>query len=142
MNKKIAALFLLPLGAVSLLPKSALATEATSFSPVSPSSASSVLVAQKYGAPPVSIQREINDNRQDRWDDRQDRWDDRRDRWNDHWDDRRDRWDNRRDRWNDRRDRWDDYRQESRRVWIPGHWEAGFLGIGRRWVDGHWEYRR
>lgn len=32
-------------------------------------------------------------------------------------------------------------RQEGIRVWIPGHWEPGFLGIGRRWVEGHWEVR-
>lgn len=30
-------------------------------------------------------------------------------------------------------------RDEPRRVWIPGHWEPGFLGIGRKWVEGHWE---
>ncbi len=32
-------------------------------------------------------------------------------------------------------------RDEHRRVWIPGHWESGFLGIGRKWVAGHWETR-
>lgn len=32
-------------------------------------------------------------------------------------------------------------RVEPRRVWIPGHWEPGFLGIGRKWVEGHWENR-
>ena len=30
-------------------------------------------------------------------------------------------------------------RNAPRRVWIPGHWESGFLGIGRKWVEGHWE---
>lgn len=33
-------------------------------------------------------------------------------------------------------------RDTSRRVWIPGHYEPGFLGIGRKWVEGHWEDRR
>ncbi len=32
-------------------------------------------------------------------------------------------------------------RESSRRVWIPAHWESGFLGIGRKWVAGHWETR-
>ena len=35
-------------------------------------------------------------------------------------------------------------REEARReqrVWVPGHWEHGFLGIGRKWVGGHWEKR-
>lgn len=32
-------------------------------------------------------------------------------------------------------------RDEARRVWIPGHYESGFLGIGRHWVEGHWENR-
>jgi len=32
-------------------------------------------------------------------------------------------------------------RDSERRVWIPGHWEPGFLGIGRKWVAGHWETR-
>ncbi|MBW4520333.1 MAG: hypothetical protein KME16_11610 [Scytolyngbya sp. HA4215-MV1] len=34
-----------------------------------------------------------------------------------------------------------DRRQSNQRVWIPGHYEAGFLGIGRKWVAGHWEER-
>ncbi|HEY9612395.1 hypothetical protein [Allocoleopsis sp.] len=32
-------------------------------------------------------------------------------------------------------------RDAPKRVWIPGHWESGFLGIGRKWVEGHWEFR-
>lgn len=32
-------------------------------------------------------------------------------------------------------------REMTRRVWIPGHYESGFLGIGRKWVAGHWEER-
>ncbi len=32
-------------------------------------------------------------------------------------------------------------RDQARRVWIPGHYEPGFLGIGRKWVEGHWENR-
>ena len=27
------------------------------------------------------------------------------------------------------------------RVWIPRHWQPGFLGIGGHWVEGHWAYR-
>lgn len=34
-----------------------------------------------------------------------------------------------------------DLRREERRVWISGHFEPGFLGIGRHWVEGHWETR-
>ncbi len=40
-----------------------------------------------------------------------------------------------------RRDRQNDFRRNDRRVWIPGHYEPGFLGIGRHWVEGHWENR-
>jgi len=32
-------------------------------------------------------------------------------------------------------------RAASRRVWVDGHWDNGFLGIGRKWVPGHWEQR-
>ncbi len=32
-------------------------------------------------------------------------------------------------------------RAASHKVWVPGHWEAGFLGIGRHWVDGQWVNR-
>jgi hypothetical protein len=50
-----------------------------------------------------------------------------------------------RDGWRgDRRERWDchnNIRQNQRRVWIPGHYKPGFLGIGRKWVEGYWEYR-
>lgn len=44
---------------------------------------------------------------------------------------------------NDRRDNdWRHNRRDNqRRVWIPGHWERGFLGIGRKWVAGHYETR-
>lgn len=109
MTSKIAAvLFLLPIGVASLLPKSASAAEMTSLQNNSNHLSSSVIVAQKYGAP-YSWQRN----------------------------DRRDRWDNRRDN-----DRDNDRRYEVRRVWVPGHWESGFLGIGRRWVEGRWEYHR
>ena len=34
-----------------------------------------------------------------------------------------------------------DRRDQQRRIWIPSHWESGFLGIGRRWVEGHYENR-
>ena len=48
----------------------------------------------------------------------------------------------------DRRDevRRDEFRRDefrhADRVWIPGHYERGFLGLVRRWVEGHWEVRR
>ena len=29
-------------------------------------------------------------------------------------------------------------RDEHHRVWIPGHWDNGFLGIGRHWIPGHY----
>ena len=32
-------------------------------------------------------------------------------------------------------------RDENRRIWVSGHWQSGFLGIGGRWVEGHWENR-
>jgi hypothetical protein len=32
-------------------------------------------------------------------------------------------------------------RPTSHRVWIAGHYEPGFLGLGRKWVEGHWETR-
>jgi hypothetical protein len=32
-------------------------------------------------------------------------------------------------------------RPVSRQVWIAGHYEPGFLGLGRKWVEGHWETR-
>jgi hypothetical protein len=68
------------------------------------------------------------------------------------------RYDPRHDNWNNDRDRREDYRQRLRerrqerryfynnryynnRVWIPGRYESGIFGIGRRWVPGHWEYR-
>ena len=38
----------------------------------------------------------------------------------------------------ERRDR-DNRREEHNRNWIPGHWDNGFLGIGRHWVPGHYE---
>lgn len=44
-----------------------------------------------------------------------------------------------RDRY-DGRDR-DSGRDQHRRVWVPGHWDTGFLGIGRHWVPGHDENR-
>ncbi len=30
------------------------------------------------------------------------------------------------------------HRNTSHRVWVAGHYEGGFLGIGRKWVPGHW----
>ncbi len=131
MRRELAtAMLMLPIGMMTLLPKSALAIEKR-FTPTMNQPNQTILVA-------------------DRDDD--DHWDNRRD--DDRWDNNRrydDRWDNNRrynDRWNNNhRDNWQNnnryYNQYGgRRVWIPGHWESGFLGIGRRWVEGHWEYRR
>ena len=36
----------------------------------------------------------------------------------------------------------DQDRRFDREIWIPAHYESGFLGLGRRWVEGHWETRR
>lgn len=128
MKREIAtAMLVLPIGMITLLPKSALAMN-KKFTPSLNQTNQTILVA-------------------DRDDD--DRWDNNR-RYDNRWDNNRrydDRWDN-----NHRDNRWDNNRRYdngryyqqygNRRVWIPGHWEAGFLGIGRRWVAGHWEYRR
>ncbi len=35
----------------------------------------------------------------------------------------------------------DDFRRDDRRVWIPGHYKPGLLGLFSIWVDGHWEGR-
>jgi hypothetical protein len=123
MKREIAtAMLMLPIGMITLLPKSALATE-RSFS----SERSQVII----------VADQDNNRRYD------DRWDNNR-RYDDRWDNNR-RYDNRWDN-NRRSDNWrnNQYYEQygNRRVWIPGHWERGFLGIGRRWVEGHWEYRR
>jgi hypothetical protein len=82
--------------------------------------------------------------RRDEWEqkrrDEERRERDRRDEWRRERD-RRDEYcrDNRRD--DDCRDNWQGDRRERRRVWVPGHYESGLLGIGRRWVEGRWEYR-
>jgi hypothetical protein len=36
----------------------------------------------------------------------------------------------------------DEHQLNYRKVWIPGHYEPGFLGIGRYWVDGYWQIIR
>ncbi|MBW4695888.1 MAG: hypothetical protein KME27_29595 [Lyngbya sp. HA4199-MV5] len=120
----------LPIVALSCLPK--------------PASAEAVPQNAFSRAPIVIADRDNNDWRNnDRWDN------DRRDN------DRRDNdWRNNNRRDNDRRDydwrnnnrRDNDWRDNNRRdyqrrVWIPGHWERGFLGIGRKWVAGHYAYR-
>jgi len=106
----------LPIMTLSLLPKAATAE---------------VVTSSVVSRTPMTIADRFDDYRRDR--------DDWRDR-----DYRRDidyRRDNDRRRDVDyRRDR--DYRRERTfQVWIPGHYEAGFLGIGRRWVPGHYETR-
>jgi hypothetical protein len=118
MRSTIATVMLvLPIGITTLLPKSALATERSYY----PERNQVIIVTDRD-----------NDHRYD------DRWDNNR-RYDNRWDNNR--WDN-----NRRSDNWrnDQYYQQygNRRVWIPGHWEPGFLGIGRKWVEGHWEYRR
>ncbi len=77
-----------------------------------------------------------------------DRYDDanqRRDDWRDN-NQRRDDWrDNNQRRYDHQRCdhdwRYSNRRDSQRQVWIPGHWERGFLGIGRKWVAGHYEKR-
>lgn len=165
MNRKLAiVLFALPFGMSAALTRSASATDQLDRHPP-------VVVAQRYDEhderwnndPRYDNQRDRNQqykdhrNRNQRHEDRRNR--DRREairreqlrknelrrqdgsRRNDS------RWEqNRRDnvRWDRNRpidSRWDRNRQNIRRVWIPGHYERGFLGIGRRWVEGHWETR-
>ncbi len=113
MRREIAtAMLVLPIGMTTLLPKSALATERSYY----PERNQVIIVTDRD-----------NDHRYD------DRWDNNR-RYDNRWDNNR-----RNDNWRN-----DQYYQQygNRRVWIPAHWEPGFLGIGRRWVEGHWEYRR
>lgn len=142
MKREIAtAMLLLPIGMTTLLPKSALAIEKR-FTPNLNQTNQPVLVADR--------------DDDDHWDNNRrydDRWDNNR-RYDGRWDNNHrdnDRWDNNHhynDRWdNNHRDNWQNnnryYNQYgSRKVWIPGHWESGFLGIGRKWVEGHWDYRR
>ncbi|PSB26819.1 hypothetical protein C7B82_18365 [Stenomitos frigidus ULC18] len=108
-----AAIGLLPIIAVSLLPQVASAQAALRAATVSPWT-----IADRYD----------NDDRRDH-DDHRDGWRNR----NIDYQRANDRRDN--DRWNNNR------RDQQRRVWIPGHWESGFLGIGRKWVEGHYENR-
>ncbi|XGV98720.1 MAG: hypothetical protein ACAF41_07220 [Leptolyngbya sp. BL-A-14] len=117
----IATIGMLPIVTLSALPKPA---SAATVPQQSLSRASVVILAD----------RDDNDWRNDR---RDNDW--RNDRRDNDW--RRDRRDN--DWRNDRRDNdWRrDRRDYQRRVWIPGHWERGFLGIGRKWVAGHYESR-
>ena len=121
MNPKIAvALILIPLGGAFVSAKSASAAEG-----------GALTVGSTYPSTPVVVaQQEIVAQRYDN-----NRYD------NNRWNDRRDvRQDIRRDVRQDIRQ--DLRRNQVRRVWIPGHWEPGFLGIGRKWVEGHWEERR
>ena len=129
----VAAIGLLPIAAVSLLPQAASAQVVLRGSIVTPWS--------------VAVDQQYDNDRRDGW---RDRDLDRRDDWRDRDLDRRDN-DNRHngDRYNgDRRDGRDgsyrrdaDRREQQRRVWIPGHWEPGFLGLGRKWVEGHYAQR-
>ena len=128
MNTKLAiALFVLPVGMLSVFAKTASAAEEPSHSNANP-----VLVADRY-----------DDTNRDRRDDNQ-RDQLRRDQLRQAAS-RRDqlRQDElRRDQLRQAALRRDELRRnEARRVWIPGHWESGFLGIGRHWVEGHWENR-
>jgi len=120
MNRKIAVMLLalplgtLPIGAIASLAQSATAAEITSPAGVRQAP---VVLAQRFD----NDQRDRNQNN-----------------------DQRDRNQN-----NDRREaaqreaaqREAARRNAPRRVWVPGHWESGFLGIGRKWVEGHWENR-
>jgi hypothetical protein len=116
MNRKITvALFALPVGAIALLVKPASAAELTVSSGVSQKP---LLVAQQYNGRRDYDQRDYDQREAARRDEA-----------------RRD--EARREALQREAAR----HQVSKRVWIPGHWEAGFLGIGRKWVEGHWEER-
>lgn len=112
MNRKITvALFALPVGAIALL--------------VKPASAAEVAVSSGVSQRPVLVAQQYNNGRRDY---------DQRDY------DQREaarREEARREAMQREAAR----HQVSKRVWIPGHWESGFLGIGRKWVEGHWEER-
>jgi hypothetical protein len=115
----LAAIGILPIVALASLPK--------------PASAGVVIRESNVRYPVVVIDRpDYSDRRgyDNRNDDRRDYNNDRRNNagWRDN--------DNRNNDWRDNR-RWNN----QRRVWIPGHWERGFLGIGRKWVAGRYEYR-
>jgi hypothetical protein len=126
MNRKITvALFALPVGAIALLIKPASAAEVTFSSEVSQTP---VLVAQQYNGRRDYDQRDYDQRDYDQRDYDQ-REAARREAV------RRD--EARREAIQREAAR----RQVSKRVWIPGHWESGFLGIGRKWVEGHWEER-
>ena len=118
MNRKIAAMiFALPVGVVPLLAGSASAAEVN----LSQASQPSVLVAQQYDGRRDYPSRDL---RNDRSQEEARREALRRDE--------------------PRREalrRQDTRRDVSNRVWVPGHWEPGFLGIGRKWVEGHWAQR-
>lgn len=110
----------LSLGSISLLPKSALATD--TYSQYHSIDNSSVIVAQQRGEQ-YGNDREYREYRGYR---------ERRNH-RDHRDyrDHRDHRGNREHR---------NYRHVQR-FWVPGHWERQFNGH-RRWVPGHWVYRR
>ena len=134
----VAAIGVLPIVAVSLLPHAASA-QAVWQGSVTPRS--------------VAVDQQYDHDRRDDWRNRNnDQRDDRDQR-----DQGRNRNLNRRDnddRYRGDRDNGDrryerdgsynrdaDRREQPRRVWISGHWESGFLGIGRKWVEGHYAYR-
>lgn len=131
MNRKLAvAVFALPIGLSASLAKPASAGGTYQLDP-----AESNVVVQRYD------DRWNVDPRYDNQRVRNQRYDDQRDR------ERREalrREELRQERERELRleqNRRDDFRRNDRRVWIPGHYEPGFLGIGRRWVEGHWEDR-
>ena len=122
----VIALLALPMGAFCSLAKPASAAV-----PFSPALSQGTVVAQRYDD---HYDADRRDHRQD--DRRDDHQDDRREyRQDDHQDDRRE---YRRD---DRSEYRRDDRRDEHRVWIPRHWQSGFLGIGGHWVEGHWEDR-
>jgi hypothetical protein len=156
MNLKLAiAVFVLPLGMSSSFVKSVSATEIAH----QPETQTSIVVAQRYPDQWNNDQRYDNQGNGDRRDNNQ-RYNDRRNndqRHNDQWN--RDQQESirheesqqneiRRDhirqdqlRQGELRqdqDHWNQNRRDDQRVWIPGHYESGFLGIGRRWVEGYW----
>ncbi len=150
MNCKLAiAVCTVPFGMVVLLAKSASAAEVV-YQPDTPI----VVVAQRYDDRGNNNQRYDDQwNNNQRYDDRgnnNQRYDDRQNRdqqeairreeirRNDIRHDQLHRDQLRQDEFHQEQNRWSQNRRDDQRVWIAGHYESGFLGIGRRWVDGYW----
>ncbi len=142
MNSKLAfALFALPMGLSASIASGAKSASAAEVA-YQPDGQTSVVVAQRYD------DHWNQDRRSDdaRYHDRQEKFRRQEFRRNEerrheelrrerNYQDRDYRDQNYRDQNYQNRDHQDD------RIWVPGHYQAGFLGFGRTWVEGHWQYR-